>query len=72
MLEERKLQLVKEAQQICQQRLKLLEQQQLDLAMKTTSVEEALRKGEGVLGQQACSPAIGECKSGFVIISICQ
>ena len=54
------MQLVDEARQICQQRLKLLEQQQLDLAVKTTNVEEALRKGEGVLGQQVRPHAIGE------------
>ena len=69
-MEERKLQLVKEAQEICQQRLKLLEQQQLDLAVKTTSVEEALRKGEGVVGQQARSPATGEYKSGVIVCVI--
>ena len=65
-MEERKLQLVEEAKQVCQQRAKLLEQQQYDLAVKTINVEEALRKGEGVLGQQARSPATGEYKSWIV------
>ena len=60
LLEERKVQLVDEARQICQQRLKSLEQQQLDLAVKATNVEEALRKGEGVLGRQVRPHAIGE------------
>ena len=60
LLEERKLQLVEEAQQICQQRLKLLEQQQCDLAVNTTNVEEAVRKGEGVLAEQARPLAVGE------------
>ena len=60
LLEEHKLQLVEEAKQICQQRAKLFEQQQFDLAVKTINVEEALRKGEGVLTQQVCSPATGE------------
>ena len=73
MLEERKVQLVEEAKQVCQQRLKLLEQQQFDLAVKTISVEEALRKGEGVLGQQTRPVAIGEwcdcmCCSDFVLL----
>ena len=56
------MQLIEEAKHICQQRAKLLEQQQYDLAVKTINVEEALRKGEGVLGQQVRSPATGEYK----------
>ena len=62
------MQLIEEAKQICQQRQKLLEQQQYGLAVKTINVEEALLKGEGVLGQHARSPATGKYKSGFVII----
>ena len=63
------MQLVEEAKQICQQRQKLLEQQQYDLAVKTTSVEEALWKGEGVLTQQARSLAKGEYRSGFLLFA---
>ena len=40
--------------------MKLLEQQQSDLAVKTTNVEEALRKGERVLTRQVRPHAIGE------------
>ena len=65
-MEERKVQLIEEAKHICQQRAKLLQQQQYDLAVKTINVEEALRKGEGVLGQQVRSPATGEYKSWIV------
>ena len=61
------MQLVEEAKQICQRRLKLLEQQQYDLAVKTTSVEEALHKGEGVRAQQERPPAVGECKGGVIL-----
>jgi hypothetical protein len=69
-VEERKVQLVEEAKQICQQRAKLLEQQQYDLAVKTINVEEALRKGEGVLGQQVRSPANGEYKIDIILFSL--
>ena len=72
MSEERKVQLVEEAKQVCQQRLKLLEQQQFDLAVKTTNVEEALDKGEGVLTQQLRSPAKGEwCDCMCVLFRLC-
>ena len=64
------MQLVEEAKQICQQRLKLLEQRQLDLAVKTTSVEEALRKGDGALDQQERPLAIGEYKTDVIVYVI--
>ena len=60
-MDDRKQQLVAEAHEICQQRIKLLEQQQMDLAVKTTLVEEALSKGERVCAaQKTRSPAAGE------------
>ena len=60
-LDERKAQLIAEAHEICQQRIKLLEQQQMELAVKSTLVEEALSKGERVCaGNVLRSPAAGE------------
>ena len=73
MLEERKVHLVEEARQICQQRVKLLGQQQFDLAVKTASVEDALRKAEGAVAEQARSPVIGEyAKMHMHALAICM
>ena len=60
-LDERKAQLIAEAHEICQQRIKSIEQQQMDLAIKSTLVEEALSKGERVCAANVSrSPAAGE------------
>ena len=60
-MDERKAQLIAKAHEICQQRIKVLEQQQMDLAVKSTLVEEALNKGERVCAaQKTRSPAAGE------------
>ena len=59
-MDERKAQLIAEAHEICLQRVKLLEQQQMDLAVKSTLVEEALSKGERVCAANVLrSPAAG-------------
>ena len=51
-----------EAHVICQHRIKLIEQQQMDLAVKSTLVEEALSKGERVCAANvSCSPVAGGC-----------
>ena len=47
-LDARKTQLISDAREICQQRIKELEQQQSDLALKSIMVEEALKQGERV------------------------
>ena len=61
-MDERKAQLIAEAHEICQQRIKLIEQQHMDLAVKCNLVEEALSKGERVCAaaQVTRSPAAGE------------
>ena len=68
-MDERKAQLVAKAREICQQRIKLIEQQQMDLAVKSTLVEEALSKGERVCAANALrSPAAGE---NIVCVCVC-
>ena len=60
-MDERKTQLIAEAHEICQQRIKLIEQQHFDLTVKSTLVEQALNKGERVCAANVLrSPAAGE------------
>ena len=69
-MDERKAQLVARAHEICRQRIKLLEQQQMDMAVKSTVVEEALSKGERVCAANVLrSPVEGEFTNSLNNIS---
>ena len=71
-MDERKAQLIAEAHEICQQRIKLLEQQQMDMAVKSTLVEEALNKGERVCAAHVLrSPVAGHNIILYLFVNLC-
>ena len=68
---DRKKELVAEAHTICNHRLKLLEQQQYDLAVKATHVEEAMNKAERVLAEEVTAQSRGDNQSFCVCVCVC-